>query len=73
MGTSGSTKGSGSNAALVPRFLDNAGDGPLPGSDQSAHKTVVTAAVARGRAPTIPHYRMMYVPRSNALMRLGTG
>lgn len=32
MGTSGSSKGSGSNSALVPTFVDDAGAGPLPGS-----------------------------------------
>lgn len=36
MGTSGSSKGSGSNSALVPTFIDDAGSGPLPGSDQTS-------------------------------------
>lgn len=36
MGTSGSSRGSGSNSSLVPTFVDNAAAGPLPGSDDGA-------------------------------------
>lgn len=35
MGTSGSSKGSGSGSSLVPTFVDDAGARPLPSSDQA--------------------------------------
>lgn len=36
MGTSGSSRGSGSNSSLVPTFVDDAAAGPLPGGDDGA-------------------------------------
>jgi hypothetical protein len=39
MGTSGSTKGSGSNSALIPTWLNEPPAGPLPGNDPAAPPT----------------------------------